>query len=1156
MSRFQRSGLSVCMAPLLRLGLVGSAAIAVPFVAHARCDNLTPNTGQTTTCDAVAPNPSAGVNAVAGSTNVTVNVLVGAQISTGSIAGIHLRSASRATNDGSIAIIGNNLNDAIWSQDSGNTVINNGSISVTSAISAADGIQADGNDTSLTNNGSITTGNTDGSGLNSRFGSRNTLINTGSITTSGANANGIRIAGSGNGIIATNSGTIRVTGDGSNGIFDGTGATVTNAASGSIFSQTGSGISKQAGGAVNNDGIITAQTGTGVLFSGTVAGTLINRGTISGIAGVTFGGGNDRLEMLAGSIASGLVQGAGADTLVMSLGQLDTVNQGDDADSFQMSGGTVTGNVQQGNGTDTFAMTGGEIGSLNQGDNIDTFTLSNGRIVGAFEDGDIATMTGGRVGRVDMKLDDNVLDMSGGTIDGNLVTAFGNDTVTVSGASYIGGNISVSGGTDRVSLTGGTLRGEVRMSAGTDTFTWDGGGILYGRIDLGGENDTALLRNLTVAHLGAMPALTGGTGVDSLTFDNISTNGVARFQNFETVNANNDTELTFDGNLTLGDSASGAGALNVDAGSTLFVGGTNAAVLPFAAGQLVNVTNAGRLDLTNGSDSTSDSFTIAGNYTGNDGLLLLQTRLGDDSSPSDKLIISAGRASGMTGIGIFNVGGVGAATVIDGILVVEAINGATTNTFALDGIVAAGAFEYFLFKGGVSAGTTENWYLRSTLVTPPPATEPPPPPAPAPAPDPIEPLAPPEPIPPEPSPPAPPPLPPAPPLPPEGVDPPLVPPDQPEPLPPAPPPAPLPAQPPSPPPAPPEPPTRPAPVPVPDLPLPIPPTPGAIASTGPVIPLYRIETPTYSAMPPIAHELALAALGTFHERQGEQALLQGSGGVPAAWARVIGQSTERNWRGTVAPTFDGSLWGVQMGLDLFARETEGGQRDRFGLFLGQTRADGDVRGFALGWFNLGVGEMDLEDRHLGLYWTHIAPGGAYIDAVLLGERFDGDATSRRGVGIELEGNGASASIEVGHPMAFTDTSSWRLEPQLQLIWQHVSFDDQADRFARVSFDSDDALIGRIGLRLSSDYETTRGLLQPYLKLNLWHGFSGEDRIAFDATVISTDHEFNAAEVGGGLVAKINEHVGLYLVADYTVDMGDQGEDRETIEGNLGVRVDW
>src|SRR3546814_18591630 len=49
--------------------------------------------------------------------------------------------------------------------------------------------------------------------------------------------------------------------------------------------------------------------------------------------------------------------------------------------------------------------------------------------------------------------------------------------------------------------------------------------------------------------------------------------------------------------------------------------------------------------------------------------------------------------------------------------IVEAINGATTasGTFALNHRVAVGAYEYFLFRGGVLAGTTDNWYLRSTL---------------------------------------------------------------------------------------------------------------------------------------------------------------------------------------------------------------------------------------------------------------------------------------------------------------------------------------------------------------------------------------------------------------------------------------------------------
>lgn len=47
-------------------------------------------------------------------------------------------------------------------------------------------------------------------------------------------------------------------------------------------------------------------------------------------------------------------------------------------------------------------------------------------------DGDRAIMTGGRIGRVNMKLDDNLFGMSGGIIDRNLVTGFGNDPIVLS----------------------------------------------------------------------------------------------------------------------------------------------------------------------------------------------------------------------------------------------------------------------------------------------------------------------------------------------------------------------------------------------------------------------------------------------------------------------------------------------------------------------------------------------------------------------------------------------------------------------------------------------------------------------------------------------------------------------------------------------------
>jgi autotransporter family porin len=866
--------------------------------------------------------------------------------------------------------------------------------------------------------------------------------------------------------------------------------------------------------------------------------------------------GNDTYTCSSGTFVGNLVDNAGNNTLLMPEGGTGTIDGsvtfGGGVDTIIINSGTITGSVQQGSGIDDFQMTGGIIQSLNQGDNRDTFFMSGGRIIDAFDDGDVATMTGGRIGRVNMKLDNNIFNMSGGIIDRNLVAGFGNDTITITDGT-IGGNISLSGGTDIVTIRGGSVGGDVLLSVGTDRFVWENGGIIYGAVDLGGDNDTALLRNLTDANIGATPQITGGLGTDSLVIENVTTSGVARFQNWEGIALNNDTELTFDGTLTLGDTGTGTGSLSIDATSTIFGGNANGAISAFTAGQLANVTNAGRIDLTNGGSSTSDRFTITGNYVGDGGLVFLNTELADDSSASDRLVISQGNASGQTGLGIVHTGGNGAETVQDGIMVIEAINGATTDSgaFALTGRVAAGAYEYFLFKGGTSAGSADNWYLRSTL---PPVS--PTPPEVAPAPPPLSPpVAEPEPTPPEIAAPAPPPStePPIP-VPPEST------PGNPDPVDPAPPvdvtdtpppvvpdPEPTPA------------PTPPAPPPViSDIapPLPgtgaTPPTPGASAVVADVVPLYRIEVPTYAVVPPVAHHLALTTLGTFHERRGEQAVVRDGQFISTSWGRIFGQDSEQKWGGTVAPTFDGNLFGFQAGQDLLGWESSNGGINRAGLFGSYVRMDGDIRGQALGWNDLAVGELNLNGTSLGAYWTHIAPTGWYLDGVLMGTWFSGDATSSGDVGIDIDGTGFTASLEGGYPIALGQ--QWTLEPQAQLIYQRISLDDQQDRFSSVSFDSDSAVTGRLGVRLQGDYKMDAWNLQPYLKANLWHGFDSDQTVNFGGTPIITEIGGTSLELGGGVIAKVNESVSLFATADYTTNLG--GEKQRIVEGNIGISFKW
>lgn len=150
-------------------------------------------------------------------------------------------------------------------------------------------------------------------------------------------------------------------------------------------------------------------------------------------------------------------------------------------------------------------MRDGTVESLAQGDGHDTFVMSGGTIKGAFEDGDQALMTGGTIGRVDMKLDNNVFDMRGGTIVGNLVTGLGRDTILVSGTSTIGGNISTSAGVDLIQVSGGRVNGQILTSFGADQFIWTDGGTINGAILMGADDDSALLKNLRETLLAATP---------------------------------------------------------------------------------------------------------------------------------------------------------------------------------------------------------------------------------------------------------------------------------------------------------------------------------------------------------------------------------------------------------------------------------------------------------------------------------------------------------------------------------------------------------------------------------------------------------------------------------------------------------------------------
>lgn len=785
--------------------------------------------------------------------------------------------------------------------------------------------------------------------------------------------------------------------------------------------------------------------------------------------------------------SGGLTDTSGSNTLILPVGGSGTITGNvtfdGGVDRVEIHSGTITGAVSQGGGSDVFVMTGGVIGSLNQGSDLDTATISGGHIIGEFFAGDFVTMTGGRIGNVNLEQANNEMRMSGGSIDTSVIAAQGNDLLEVSGTASIGTFVNLGNGNDRVLMSGGTIGGDIVMfntttstpqnhgndlvevsggsiggsigfGQGSDTFRWLGGGTIGGNVTMGAGNDTATLAGLREANFSADQIIDGGSGADvntglsadTLVFQNTNSTSVAGYVNWETVNLTQGSAFTLNGDFVLGDALSNTGSFNIDASSTLFAGaGAHGAVRAFTSASAATLTNAGTIDLTDGAASAADTFTVAGNYIGAGGLLRLDTVLGSDGSPSDKLVIHNGTATGSTGIFVANLGGAGALTTDNGILVVEATGTSTTaaGAFTLARPLAFGAHEYLLFRGGVSAGSQENWYLRSELIDP----------------------------------------------------------DHP---------------------------------------------------ADPGVPIFRPETAVYSVLPPMARDVAISTLGTFHERRGEQSFLKGGDDFSTSWGRVFGSSTEQSWSGTVSPSTDGTTFGMQAGLDMLRSESESGARNVAGMFLGYASLNADVRGALLGQSDLAAGKLDLDAYSVGGYYTHVGESGWYLDGVLMGTWFGGDARSDRAIGIDADGRAVTASLEAGAPVALTQ--GWVLEPQAQIIWQDVSFDDANDTLSGVRFDEGRSVTGRIGARLQGTFDTSSGQFKPYLKANLWHGFDGEDVTYFDSDAIRVDTGGTRLELGAGITHAFTEKVSAFAVADYTFNLG--GEHSRVFEGNVGLQVKW
>lgn len=298
-----------------------------------------------------------------------------------------------------------------------------------------------------------------------------------------------------------------------------------------------------------------------------------------------------------------------------------------------------------------------------------------------------------------------------------------NSTVTANGPQAIGLLLASDSGTQSATVNGGSIASAMGTAIGADGGT--------ANIQLTGTTVTGATNWLQVASSGTL--LNSGSrmlrGVDpSLAPDAGNPAGVSSGGALAGVAA---TANVVARNATL------SGAAVTEAGSTSNVTLIDSTWTLTGNSNITTLVNDPSLiDFTAPQAGAYKTLTVR-NYSG-DGVIALNTFLGSDSSPSDKLVIDGGSATGASQLRIKNTGGPGALTTASGIQVVEVVNGGVSGAgaFALSGRAVAGPYEYRLYQGSAAAPTDQSWYLRSEKEPEPPPGPPTPPVPPGPTPDP------------------------------------------------------------------------------------------------------------------------------------------------------------------------------------------------------------------------------------------------------------------------------------------------------------------------------------------------------------------------------------------------------------------------------------
>lgn len=330
---------------------------------------------------------------------------------------------------------------------------------------------------------------------------------------------------------------------------------------------------------------------------------------------------------------------------------------------------------------------------------------------------------------------------------------------------------------------------------------------------------------------------------------------------------------------------------------------------------------------------------------------------------------------------------------------------------------------------------------------------------------------------------------------------------------------------------------------------------GTDTGTGTHRPDYRAETSLYSALPTQAIRYGEAVLGSLHQRRGADSDLE-SGAQQRGWARVIGQ-----WDRSRGSQPGKSVWGdadisaTQFGGDLYSRQ-QGDATLRAGVYGATGRSNGKADHINAQRLRSRAGSNGFSGYSLGLYSTWLSGRGGYLDAVLQDTYYGTKSRSTDGMKLSTGGHGLAFSLEAGQRIPLAPGLT--LQPQAQLVYQHLKLRDTADAASKVNFPGTNTALLRLGARLSQDLSLpAQAPATAWASADLLQRVGGTARTRFSTPTqgyvgFGDGLPDRSLQLQAGIEGQLSKR--LSLDARLGVERSIDGAGRAGISGQVGMRL--